>query len=107
MRERSDNLQSIEQLNELNQQLQLKFNESQSAYKDLMEAKDEEATKFNAGIEKLFKFKAQVKDLLAKDKQELEELKQANDKLWKENQEREQMIKQLQKDAKEAIEQKA
>ena len=68
-----------------------------------MEAKDEEATKLNAGIEKLFKFKDHCKDLLAKDKQELEELKEANDKMWKENQEREQMIKQLKKDASKVI----
>ena len=42
--------------------------ESGANYKELLEAKEMEAENFNNGINKLIKFKSQVKDLLQKDK---------------------------------------
>ena len=45
--------------------------EANKAHQALLEAKEAEAASFNTGISKLITFKNQVRDLLAKNKEEL------------------------------------
>ena len=64
MKERNRNLQSLQELIDLKSNLEQKLAESHKNYKELLEAKEKEANNFNEGIEKLIKFKNQVKELL-------------------------------------------
>ena len=66
--ERSINLEQIELLSQQVKNLSKELQESADSYKELLEAKEAEAEKFQSGIDKLFKFKSQVKDLLVENK---------------------------------------
>jgi len=66
VKERNANLQEIRELTSTKDSLDQKLKEVHEQCRVLLEAKEIEAEKFNSGIEKLFTFKNQAKNLLAK-----------------------------------------
>lgn len=63
-----------------------------------MEAKDADAEKFQSGIDKLFTFKSQVKDLLVENKKQMATDKEEKEALKVLLEEKNQIIERLQKD---------
>lgn len=76
-------------------------------YAELLEAKEIEQKKFEDGIAKLIKFKNQVKDLLDKNKKQLESTEEEKISLRDKLLESTQYIDRLKTEAKDAIEAKA
>ena len=66
-----------------------------------------ETEKYNAGITKMFEFKNQVKDLLAKNKEDATKIKSENEKLWQKLKDKEQHLEMIQKQNDSLVEQKA
>ena len=64
MRDRDNLNQSIKELTTEKDTLEEKWQKSLDNYAQLLEAKDIERKNFEQGVEKLIKFKNQVKDLL-------------------------------------------